>query len=88
MSRINAVKKILRDRGVEMDADDVHAILRTEPRYRIEQRDQVEREGDDRPDGNATVALEVAADDEHGTERERLRERDHREESRSWRQRR
>ena len=35
MSRINAVKKILRDRGVEMDADDVLAILRTEPRYRV-----------------------------------------------------
>ena len=35
MSRVNDVKKILRDRGVEMDADDVLAVLHAQPRYRV-----------------------------------------------------
>ena len=52
-----------------------------EPRDRIEERDQIEGERDDRPDRDPAVPLEVAADDEDRRERERLRERDHREEA-------
>ena len=39
--RINDVKKALRDSGVEMDADDILAVMRTRPPYRNLTRVQV-----------------------------------------------
>jgi hypothetical protein len=39
--RINDVKKVLRDSGIEMDADDILAVMRTRPPYRSLTRVQV-----------------------------------------------
>lgn len=39
--RVNDVKKVLRDSGVEMDADDVRAVMRTRPAYQGLTRTQV-----------------------------------------------